>query len=267
MTKHYTEFAHHHTTTYNRIDQMNHIQCAALFVLCATLSPAAWSHRPLATDDASTTDRRTCQIEGWQQRAPTEKFLVVAPACGLAAGLELGINFTHPIASPSAARSADIALKWLPQRGDGHWWSGSTPVGEMTAGFKFSAAYARPPGQSWQRQDITALFLLSTTVNDVLSVHTNLGVTRNHLQRINGGLLNLALVATPSERVLLFVESQTNNRRAALGPTLNSLGGRWWVVKERFSVDITASRTSSSQSGVPSGTTYTMGFGWYNLAL
>ena len=70
------------------------------------------------------------------------------------------------------------------------------------------------------------------------------------------------MVATPNERVLLFAESQINSRRATFGPTVNTIGGRWWVIKERFGLDATAGRAI----GQPSAT-YTVGFGWYGLTL
>lgn len=232
-----------------------------LLVISMVFTQISWAGRPIGTDDAGTADPGTCQVEGWQERMRSERALVVAPACGVAPGLELGFDYTR--GSVDAARAAGVALKWLPQGAAGHSWAGTTALGEINAGLKLGLAYERQSGESWRYRDANLLLLLSTKFNDTLTLHTNLGAIRSQAKKISAGLLNIALVATPTERVLLFAESQTNNRGAVFGPTVNTLGGRWWVVKERFGLDATASRAVGDQSG----TTYTIGFGWYGLAL
>ena len=231
-----------------------------LLGMCVVFTQVAWAGRPLGTDDAGTADAGTCQIEGWQQRSRSDRALVVAPACGVAPGLEVGIDDTRR--TGDAVHGAGLALKWLPQGAAGPTWADTTAFGDVSAGLKLSLAYRRQPGESWRHRDSNLLLLVSTKFNDTLTLHTNLGAIRNQAEKINAGLFNIALVATPNERVLLFAESQTNSRQATFGPTVNTIGGRWWVIKQRFGLDATASRAI----GQP-GATYTLGFGWYGLTL
>ena len=79
-------------------------------LLCA--APLAMAGRPLSSDDASTADAGTCQVEAWSARdtrdtndtrSASARSVVLAPACGLAAGLP-GWN-RAPIA-PASVRAA-----------------------------------------------------------------------------------------------------------------------------------------------------------------
>jgi len=241
---------------------MTNPQQFSLVLLCILFAQSAWAGRPIGTDDAGTADAGTCQIEGWQERLRSARALIIAPACGIASGLELGIDYTR--LPGDTARGAGVALKSLPQSASEHSWAGDTPVGENTAGLKLSSGYQRHAGESWRHRDSNVLLLVSTKFNDMLTLHTNIGGIRSQAEKPNAALFNIALAAKPSERVLLFVESQTNHRRTVFGPTVNTIGGSWWTVKQRFGLDTTASRPAGSHAA---GTTYGIGFGWVGLAL
>ena len=79
----------------------------------------------------------------------------------------------------------------------------------------------------------------------------------------SAALLNLALVWTPTERLLLVVETQRNDRRDVFGGTVNGMAARWWLVKDALGLDLSASR--ESRSGSP--TQWTLGLGWYGIGL
>lgn len=71
----------------------------------------------------------------------------------------------------------------------------------------------------------------------------------------------MAIVWTLHEDIVLFAEDQANNRRSVFGRTLNNVGERWWVIRDRFGLDLTATR----EAGAAGRTAWTLGFGWYGL--
>ena len=230
--------------------------CAGL-ILAAMLT-IAQAGRPLASDDASTADSGTCQIEAWTERARSDRAHVLSPACGIAPGLEVGADFTWAGKGQSPVSQAGLALKWVPASG-----AFKTAIGDVALGLKLAGAWQRPLGQGWEMGQPQILGLLSLQVTPTLVLHANLGATRDSASSAQATLLNLALSWTPSEPLLLFVETQANDRRALLGGTVSSVGARWWMLKDRLGLDLTASREAAS--GGP--TRWALGLGWYGLGL
>jgi hypothetical protein len=64
---------------------------------CARALPAGCANAPAgrasATDDAGTTAPGTGQVQAGAAQADDEHALVVEPACGVAAGIERGVDF------------------------------------------------------------------------------------------------------------------------------------------------------------------------------
>ncbi len=141
-------------------------------------------------------------------------------------------------------------------------WRLGTPVGELNLGLKLSTAFERPAHASWRTVETAALALATLSASDTWTWHANLGTARERTSDTTAALLNLALVWAPRDDAQLFVETQANNRRETFGGTVNSAGGRWWLVKDRFGVDLTGSK----EVGADSGTVWTVGFGWYGLS-
>ena len=216
----------------------------------------AWAGRPLASDDAGTTDAGSCQLETWIERAGGERALVLAPVCGIAPGMELGADYTLPGSRDTVRAAGGLAFKWVPRA-----WRVDTPGGELNFGIKLGAAFERPAAGSWRAAETGALALATLAASDHWTWHANLGAARDRSSGTTAALLNLALVWTPREDALMFVETQANNRRDVFGGTVNTVGARWWLTKDRFGVDLTAGR----ESGAASGTVWTLGFGWYGL--
>ena len=235
---------------------MNPHLIASLTIALLSASHGAWAGRPLASDDAGTAEAGTCQLESWVERAGSENALVLAPACGIAKDLELGADYTLPRTRGVVRAGAGIAFKWVPQT-----WRVGTPAGELNFGVKLGAAFEHPAAAGWRTAEIGALALATLAASDSWSWHANLGAVRERSSGTTAALLNLALVWTPRDEALLFLETQANNRRDVFGGTVNTVGGRWWLVKDSFGVDLTASR----EAGAGSGTSWTMGFGWYGL--
>lgn len=224
-----------------------------LVVLVWTLvCPSVFAGRPLATDDAATAERGTCQVEGWYDRTASDSHtLIVAPACGIAEGVELGGDYSVPHPVDATRASAGLALKVAPQR----WQAGT-----VRFGLKLSTANEQPADSDWRSRDSTILLLASYEAAPNWVVHANLGHSRSYSADASASLLNLALVWTPHPHWLTFAEVLTNDRRADFGDTLITAGLRWWLVPERFGLDLTRSSAGTTQ-------TWTAGFGWYGIGL
>jgi len=228
-----------------------------LTTFCLFVLPAAWAGRPLGTDDTGTVGLRTCQLESWVNGGPgPADSLVVAPGCGLAEDLELGFDYTHPRQRGTLRGAAGAALKWAPSA-----WAQDTRAGRLSFGLKFNLAVERPSDAGWRTSQTNLLALMTLEPGGDWALHANLGLARENLGGETAGLLNLALVWTPQPRWLLFAETQTNNRQDLFGATLNSAGARWWLVKDRLGLDLTASRSIDAGTN----TQWSVGFGWYGL--
>lgn len=233
---------------------------AALIVIavCGCLSqvPTAWAGRPLSADDASTADAGSCQLESWLEGQGSDRALVVAPACGIAPGMELAADYTtfHP--RDDVRAGAGLAFKWVPEA-----WAWDTAAGPLKLGLKLSASWLRPAGSGWQHSQLGALGLLTWQPQEDWALHANLGRARERSSGSSATLLNLAVSWTPAEQALLFAETRANNRRQVFGGTVNTVGGRWWLLKDVLGLDLTASR----EAGAGSGTQWSLGFGWYGL--
>jgi hypothetical protein len=227
-------------------------------ILSAFLFSAHTAHagRPLSTDDAGTADTKTCQVETWFERAGSERAWVVAPACGVFPGVELGADYTLPNPRDVVNAGAGLALKWVPE-----FAKVETRLGEVAFGVKVSTGWVKPAHSGWSSAGDSALALATLKPHDDWTVHANLGVARDKTSDVSASLLNLALVWTPHDRALVFAEIQANNKRQPFGGTIKGLGGRWWMVRDRVGLDLTASR----EAGVAGATQWTLGIGWYGI--
>jgi hypothetical protein len=222
------------------------------------LAPQAWAGRPLSSDDAVVADAGSCQIEAWLERAGSDSALVLAPACGLADGLELDADYTQPRQRDRLRAAAGLALKWAPAS-----WRSDTTAGALNFGLKLALAHERAPGAGWHSTQTSALALTSLQAGEAWALHANLGAARDRSSGSTAGLLNLALVWTPRPRVLLFAESQLNNRHGAFGGNVQGAGARWWLIQDRLGIDLTASR----ETGAGRPTLWSFGLGWYGLSI
>ena len=230
---------------------------AVLALACTLLPITAQAGRPLASDDAGTADVGTCQIETWLERAGSERAWAFAPACGIAKGMEIGADYTLPHPRDTVRATGGLAFKWVPEG-----WLAATPAGELNFGLKLSVSFDHRIAAGWHRSETGVLGLATLKPNDDIAVHANLGAAYEHSSGTTATLLNLAIAWTPSDQALLFAETQANSKSAVFGGTVNTAGGRWWLVKDRLGLDLTASR----QAGATVGTLWTLGLGWYGLA-
>ena len=219
---------------------------------------SASAGRPIGADDASTADAGSCQVEAWAERGrgAAKGVVVVAPACGLLDGLELGGDHSRFQTGQGLAQAANLGLKWVPAS-----WAGDTALGPLALGLKAALGYERPAGEGWRRSSAGLLGLASLMLSNKVALHANLGPVRGADDGSATTQLRLAWVWTPAPAALLFAETQANDRPAAAGGTLNAVGGRWWLLADRLGLDLTASR----QAGAGTGTRWSLGFGWYGI--
>lgn len=225
----------------------------------AALAGSAQAGRPLSTDDAGTADAGTCQVETWHERAGSERALVLAPACGIVPGVELGLDSTWPTPRDVVRQEAGLAVKLLPPS-----WKLETGAGELNFGLKVSGSWLKPAASKWEGAEVTALALVSLKASEQVSVHFNAGATKDRASSTQATVLNLALVWSPSEHYLLFAEAQGNNKKDVFGGTVTTGGARWWLVKDKLGLDFTASR-EAGVAGAASSTRYSVGLGWYGI--
>lgn len=216
----------------------------------------SYAARPMSTDDASTAEAGTCQVEAWHERAGTNRAAVLGAACGLLPGLELGFDSAWPTPHDVVQQQAGLAVKLVPAA-----WKLDTGVGELNLGLKLSGAWLKPASGSWQGSGLVALGLASLKPSDALTVHFNAGLARERTFGTNATVLNLALVWTPPWPVQLSLEAQGNTRRELFGGTVTTAAARWWLVKDVLGLDLTSSR----ERGAGGPTRYTVGVGWYGI--
>lgn len=125
--------------------------------------------------------------------------MVLAPACVLAAGLELGADCTRFSPRGRQPDQGGLALKWVPAA-----WRLGSAAGELNFGFKFSGTWVETGDARWQHAQTGALVLATLKASETLALHANLGPARDRAQRTQGTLLNLAVVWTPLDALLLF---------------------------------------------------------------
>lgn len=235
------------------------MRIAHLLTLAGLLAAQdAMAGRPLLTDDAGVAERGTCQVESWSERQGPARAWVTAPACGVAAGVELGADYTVPRPRDVVRAEGGLALKWVPEG-----WKVESALGEINWGLKLSGAWQQPIGASWQGSGSSLLALVSWKAGESFTVHTNIGLARDRASAQSASMFNAALVWTPMERLLLVAEAQTNNKRDVFGGTVVGLGARWWLIKDSLDLDLTSSRESVSGAKA----VWTLGLGWYGIGL
>lgn len=236
------------------------ISCHRLRVALSLLmaAPLAMAGRPLASEDASTADAGSCQLEAWAGRIGAAGSTTLAPACGLLPGLELDADLSVFSPRGSQPRQAGLALKWVPSA-----VPRDTAAGSVHLGAKLSGAWATPAGAAWHASQTTALVVLTLKPGDAMALHANLGATHDHASGKHASLLNLALAWAPHDALLLFAEVLGNSRHAVFGGTQRNVGARWWLAKDTVGLDLTAGRAA----GVSGTTRWTLGLGWYGIGL
>jgi hypothetical protein len=226
----------------------------AVSVTLALAAPHALAGRPLSVDDAATVEQGTCQIESWVERADESHETIVSGACSVTDGLELGLEASRPSPRDDVRAGAGIAMKWAPASA-----RVDTPLGPLALGLKLGTSWDRRD-RGWSSRESVAAALGTLEAGEHWALHANLGAVRDRASHASATVLGFAVAWTPLAPLLVFTEVQGSDRRAVSGPAVRTGGARWWLVDERFGLDLTASREAGS-----GGTIWSFGFGWYGL--
>ena len=226
-----------------------------VFCLLLMASGAVQSGRPLSSDDAGSADPGSCALEGWGEKTGSERALVLAPACGIAEGWEIGFDYSHPQPRDEIRGEAGMSIKWVPKS-----WGLLTAAGQINFGLKVGVGFERPTQSGWRRHGQGLLGLATLVVNEDFAVHANLGPQQDRASGQTATALNLAAVWVPSPLGLMYAELQTNDRRSLMGNTVRTLGALWWLTPDKLGLSMTASQEAGSGQ-----TLWSLGFGWYGL--
>ena len=210
----------------------------------------------MATDDTSTADRGTCQVEAWNERVDSQRSMTVAPACGLTGDLELDTSFSRLAGQPATLSGAAAGLKWVPEAA-----SFETALGTVKLGAIAFGAWARDEKRGWRGDYVALVGLGSLTPVPELNLYLNAFVTRSLAggPQVSGARAALAWQA--GERWLLFVEGLT----ASDATRAVNAGFRFWLRPDVLGLDVVGSR--SKAGGQAYGNGMGIGFGWYGLPL
>lgn len=221
---------------------------ASLGLLTSALP--AQAGRPLAVEDAGVNEVAQCQLESWFSRTSgASTSLVLAPACGILPGLEIGLEADIPRQTSTTDAGRGLALKWVPS------WA---QHGDWAFGAKLSVGRDMPAGSGqWEAAPTSLLVIGTYTINEQLTAHINLGRDHEHHPKNQRATAGVALAWTPHERWLVFAEltgaeQQSANRGA---------GARYWLIPEVLGLDATISKANA----VKDSTNWTLGLGWYGL--
>jgi hypothetical protein len=220
----------------------------AALLLCSASLPAL-AFRPLLTDDASVNPVGECQLETWYQSESALNLWAVAPACGIGANLEIGVEFTRT--SPRLEDRGGFGLQLkaaLP----------ALTVGTWDFGAKVKGFALKNPATTDGKPDLYQGFLLATgTFTESVTVHLNLGGARDTAERRDALVYGAAVMYTFGDKGFVFAELAGDHRSGAI----RNAGARWWLIGDRLGVDFSVAR----QAGVPDSTLYTIGVAYYGL--
>jgi hypothetical protein len=226
-----------------------HWRVFALVLAMAMAVDSAQAGRPLSTEDAGTNAQSQCQVEAWVDHRSDGHTSHLAPACGLADGLELGVELVKASPGDTASQGHALSVKWAPE-----WLSWQS----WRLGAKLGTASERAPHEStWHQASTAALAIASLPLDPQWTLHLNLGRQRNKLDQITSSTYGAALVWTPHERWVVFGELNGDNKT----PASQAIGLRYWLLPDQLGLDVTGSRTNAT----PGSRSWGVGLGWYGL--
>lgn len=219
------------------------VALAALLMACAS-----HAGRPLATEDSGTNEPGSCHVESWAAHEQGETSGVISPACGIAEGLEIALEWSLPRHASRSDSSRGVALKWGPEAAQ---WGGWQWAAKLALGSERLADESR-----WRDGAVTLLGIGSKALSDQWAVHVNLGVDVAHRPHEQTAVGAAALVWTPHPRWLAFAELLGQEGSAVV----RGASVRYWLLQDVLGLDATVHR-----HGGQSGSAYTLGLGWYGL--
>lgn len=225
----------------------------AAFLAVALSLPVAASDRPyLATNSAAAEedDAVNWSVESWAQRVGTERTLSVAPEYAFNARTSVQFEWTraHDRASSETEHEVELEFKHVFNAiaSDGYGW-----------GVVGSAAMDKSPGASWRRGGLGVVVPFTLSLwGGAGSLHLNAGLQKPR-DEPREWRAAAAIERQVAEGLTLFAEAA---RVGDLG--LLHGGVRWWLVKERYALDLGLQRVRSNGARDSS---VVLGFAWHDL--
>jgi len=209
----------------------------------------AQAGRPQTTDDAAVNPAAQCQLETWIDASAQAKHGHIAPACGLGAGLEAGVEAVYATPARDEVQARAVALKWAPE-----WleWQG------VRFGLKAGTQTQKNPGETqWRQANWSLLGIMSVPLDPKWTLHVNAGHQHDIDARESVNPLSVALSWAPCSRWLATLELVGDNRSTVS----QSAGMRWWLIPDTLGLDLTATRSNATERSSVWG----VGIGWYGL--
>jgi len=218
--------------------------------LLLTATGAAWSARPLATEDNGTNPPGQCQVESWVDNDHDGRHGHFAPACGLMPGLELALDFIGGQPSSAVPVSRSAALRWAP---DWMSWQG------WQFGLKGGIAQEKATDTGhWVDTGPNVTLVASRALDANWTVFVNMGHYHSQPDVPAATVAALAVTWTPSARWLVFAELLGQHQ----APAAQQVGVRWWLWPDKLGLDFTAGRANTT----PDSRSWGVGLGWYGLS-
>lgn len=218
----------------------------------AFITLQAQAGRPLSVEDAGVNPVGQCQLESWAERGTasgSDTLWVLAPACGVLEGLELGVEFGVPGHRRLGDAHRSLALKWVPEAAQwGDWHFGA----KLSAGSERVASEER-----WSDTPVSLLGIGTWQASEEIALHVNLGVDKRRSPSDTTGHAGLALAWQPHSRWLVFAELTGEEKTTPV----RGAGLRHWLIPEVLGLDFTVSRSNA----VRESTQLTIGLGWYGI--
>jgi hypothetical protein len=210
----------------------------------------------MSTDSAGTGMAGTCQLESWLEGTGSLRTGVVASACTVREGLEVGGDVSLYKPSSPIAGALAIGIKWAPAH-----WALRAPGGTWRLAMAAGGSLQRSPGGRWIGDALDVTGIASLDLTRTVAVHLNSGVIRQH--QTGDGALTWAVGTTwlAMPTLQLSAEIGGNTRRGVFGGTTTGLGARWWLQPEVLGLDFTVQR----EHGAGTPATWGVGLGWYGL--
>ena len=222
------------------------LSCTLLAAGLFTLS-SAHAVRPLITDDAAVNDRGQCQIEVWQERTQGVRGPTLAPACGIADGLEFGVSYTRYSPVSADAGGYGLQLKTVFESIKTERWAFGAKLNTVSVHNRFTRGYSP--------DEYSVTLLGSGKYGNGLSLHTNLGVAHDRTASETSATYGVAVVQEFGQAGFVFAELTGDHRSGAF----RNAGAAVWLIPERLSIDFSAGR----KNGGGGSTEYTIGLGFY----
>ncbi len=218
-------------------------------MILALCGPTAHAGRPMATEDASTNPAAQCQLEAWMEKTAEARFTHLAPACGLGAGFELGLEAVSATPGEEQVQARSGTVKWAPE-----WLAWK----DWRFGLKGGTVAQKGPGEGkWHKADWSGLGIASLAINEQWALHINAGHQHDVDSKSNVMTYSVGLNWAPVPRWQAFAEVMGDHKHTAT----QSAGMRWWILPEQLGLDVTAARVNASANS----RSWAIGLGWYGL--